>query len=157
MAKYSNVVQEISEREAQLDVIRRSQVCHLGMVDEGLPYVLPFNFGFEDPYIYLHSSFVGRKIETLKKNNNVCLSFSLDYDLFKQNEAVACSWSMKYRSVMVFGKVFFVDDINEKRKAMDSVMKQFSTESFTYSDAAINHVCVMRVEIDKITGRSFRY
>ena len=157
MAKYSNVVQEISDREAQIEIIRRSQVCHLGMVDGDMPYVLPFNFGFDDPYIYLHSSFVGRKIETLKKNNNVCLSFSLDYDLFKQNEAVACSWSMKYRSVMVFGRVVFIEDIEEKRKAMDALMRQFSNESFKYSDAAMNHVCVMRVEIDKMTGRSFRY
>jgi len=157
MAKFKNLVQEISERDAQLDVIRRSQICHVGMVDGDMPYVLPFNFGLEDPVIYLHSSFVGRKMDVLKKNNNVCLSFSLDYELYKQSEIVACSWSMKYRSVMVFGRLFYVEDIEEKKRGLDAVMRQFSEESFKYSDAAINNVCVMKVEIDKITGRSFRY
>jgi nitroimidazol reductase NimA-like FMN-containing flavoprotein (pyridoxamine 5'-phosphate oxidase superfamily) len=158
MPSSKKLAQDISDKTAQLDVIQRSQVCHLAMVDGDVPYVLPFNFGIEgEKIIYLHSSFQGRKIEVLKKNNNVCISFSLDYELYKQSEIMACSWSMKYRSVMVTGKLYFVDELEEKRKALDAIMRQFSENNFKYSDAAINNVCIMRVEIEQMTGRSFRY
>ena len=99
-------------------IIEKCQVCHLSMVDlEGKPYVLPFNFGYEADTFYLHSAPVGKKIDILKKNNEVCLAMSTDYELRSQNENVACSYGWKYRSVLAYGKVEFIEDMDEKVKA----------------------------------------
>ncbi|MEI6456856.1 MAG: pyridoxamine 5'-phosphate oxidase family protein, partial [bacterium] len=90
----------ITDKKEILDIIRQSQWCHLSMTDAwGKPYVIPLNFGFKDDVIYMHGAQQGKKIDALKKNPFVCINFSVDHALRYQSEQVACSWSMKYRSV----------------------------------------------------------
>lgn len=48
-------------------IINNCDVCHIAMVDENKkPYVLPFNFGYKDGEIILHSAQQGKKINILK-------------------------------------------------------------------------------------------
>jgi len=64
------------------EIIDRCEACYIGMVDqEGLPYILPFNFAYEEGYIYLHSAMTGKKMDVLKANPNVCVAFSTDHKL----------------------------------------------------------------------------
>ena len=68
------------------EIIAKCDVCYVGMVDEtGAPYVVPFNFGYEDGVIYLHSSHTGLKIDILKKHPEVCVVFSADHMLRAQS------------------------------------------------------------------------
>lgn len=128
------------------------------MVDEnGFPYVVPMNFGYSAGYIYLHSSKKGRKIEILKSNPTVSLSFSTDHQIRWQNEEVACSYSMKYRSVLVFGTVEFIEDMDAKRYALSKIMEQYSNLSFTFNDPAVREVEVFKVRIEKMEGRVYGY
>ena len=59
---------EIGERAMIDSVIERSKVCHLGMCDDGIPYIVPMCFGYEGNTIFLHCAKEGRKIEFLKSN-----------------------------------------------------------------------------------------
>ena len=70
-----------------------------------------------DGSVFLHGSPVGRKNEILATHPDVCLSFSTDHELRYVNEEVACSWSMRYRSVLVFGRVEFIENTEEKIRA----------------------------------------
>jgi len=139
-------------------IIRKCQFCNLGMVDpDHLPYVIPMNFGYKEDIIYLHGSKVGRKNEVLKNNPNVCISFSTDHELRYVNEEVACSWAMKYRSVLVFGKVEFVEDDGEKADALNIIMGHYSDGEFSYSAPAVRDVQIYRVIIEKMEGRAYGY
>ena len=96
-------------------IISSCDSCNVAMVDEsGKPYVIPMNFGYHNHLIYLHSSQRGKKIDILKKNNSVCVSFSTDHLLRWQSEKVACSYSMKYRSVLAFGYVEFIEEMSDR-------------------------------------------
>ncbi len=140
------------------EIIKKCDVCYLAMVDEdGNPYVIPMNFGYHEDTIYLHSSRQGRKIDILKNNPNVCISFSVDHKLNYVNEEVACSWSMKYKSVLVFGKVEFIYDLDAKREALNHIMANYSERKFTYNDPAVKDVQPFKVEIDKMDGRAYGY
>ena len=89
-----------TNKEAIASIILDCQVCYVGMVDkDNTPYVVPFNFGYDDGYIYLHSAREGRKMDILKKNNRVCVTFSTGHELRHQSEGVACSYSMKFRQL----------------------------------------------------------
>ena len=100
----------ISEKKELVDILQRCQYCHLAMVDlEGKPYVIPMNFGFKDDMIYLHGAQHGKKIDIMKEHPEVCINFTTDHILRYQNEEVACSWSMKYRSVLCYGKAEFIE------------------------------------------------
>jgi len=139
-------------------IIEKCQVCHLSMVDlEGKPYVLPFNFGYEADTFYLHSAPVGKKIDILKKNNEVCLAMSTDYELRSQNENVACSYGWKYRSVLAYGKVEFIEDMDEKVKALNMLMKNYTDIEFSYNTPAVRDVCVYKVVVEKMEGRAYGY
>jgi len=139
-------------------IIAKCQVCHIAMVDlEGKPYVLPFNFGYEEDVFYLHSAPAGKKIDILKKNSEVCLALSSDYILRSQNEDVACSYGWKYRSILAYGKVEFIEDYDEKVKALNLLMKNYTEREFKYSEAAVRDVCVYKVVIDRFEGRAYGY
>ena len=79
-------ITDIREIEA---IIKKTRVCHVGMVDGEHPYVLPYNFGYKDKTVYLHSGPGGRKHDILQKNNRVCIAFDIDGELNIRNENVA--------------------------------------------------------------------
>jgi uncharacterized protein len=96
-------------------IIDKCEVCYVGMIDgDARPYVLPFNFGYEDGVIYLHSAQEGKKIDILTNNPAVCIAFSTDHLLFHRHEPVACSYGMKYRSVLAYGDIEFIPDLMKK-------------------------------------------
>lgn len=139
-------------------IIKKCQVCHVAMVDEqGKPYVLPFNFGYHRGVVYLHSDKKGKKIDILKNNPAVCINFSTDHDLFKAHDHVACSYGMAYRSVLVYGKVEFIEDNNQKIEALNIFMKQYANRDFTYSEPSVNNVCVLKIKIDDFTGKMYHH
>ena len=139
-------------------IIKNCEFCNVAMVDlEGKPYVIPMNFGYSNNYIYLHSSPNGKKIDCLRNNNSVCVSFSTDHLLRWQSEKVACSYSMKYRSVLAYGKVEFEIAKEEKIEALNQIMKQYTDKEYTYSDPAVKDVMVFKVNIGKLEGRAYGY
>lgn len=150
----------IISQQAEIEqVINSVDVCHIGMVDlDGNPYVLPFNFGYDKGILYLHSGPEGRKIDIWEKNPSICIAFSSDYLLRYQHEEIACSWSMKYRSVLIYGKVEEVINLDEKRKCMNIIMKKYSgRDNFEYSMPAIKNVKVFRVIPEKFEGKAYGY
>jgi uncharacterized protein len=149
-------VQRITKQSELEEIIKNCQYCNMAMVDlEGKPYVLPFNYGYKDETIFLHSDQKGKKIDILEKNPDVCLSFSTDTELFFRDEHVACSYGMKYKSVLIYGKVEFVDDYDKKEEALNAIMKQYTEREFKYNAPAVKNVKVFKVKIEEITGKEF--
>ncbi len=139
-------------------VIDKCEACYIGMIDQNnMPYVLPFNFGYENETIYLHSAPFGKKLDILKNNPLVCVNFSTDHLLFHRHEQVACSYGMRYRSVLAFGKVEFVEDFDEKLKIMNIIMRKYTGKDFEYNAPAINNVAIYKVNIDKIETKISNY
>lgn len=148
----------ITEKKSIIDIILRCQWCHVAMVEtENKPYVIPLNFGFRDDIIYLHGAGTGKKIDILKNNPAVCINFSTDHHLRYQNENVACSWSMKYRSVLAYGNVEFIEDLGEKEKALHIIMSQYAKQEFKFNLPSIREVKVMRVKVERFEGRTYGY
>jgi len=145
--------------QEKIDIINKSDVCRMAMVDEnGLPYIVCMTYAFDGKYLYLHSGPKGKKIDILRKNNRLCVEFSTDYQLYHQNEEVACSYSIKYRSVLLYGAVEFIEDVAEKTRMMNLIMQKYTGKpSFTYNAPAINNVCIMRVLPDLIEGKAHGY
>lgn len=140
------------------DIIRRCQVCHVAMVDqEGNPYLIPMNFGYSDDIIYLHSAREGKKINILKLNPKVCINFTTDHVLRYQTEHVACSWGMKYRSVLCYGRVEFIEGDEPKRHALDVLMSQYTERKFSYNAPSVREVNCWMVKVDKYEARVYGY
>lgn len=144
------------DRELIEAIIRKCDVCYLGMADtDGTPYVLPMNFGYDGGVIYLHSAQDGRCISILERNPKVCITFSTDHDLVFQHPEVACSYRMRSKSVIAWGKVEYEEDFDAKTVALNTIMAQYSDKEFRYSDPAVRNVKIWKIAPDEITCKEF--
>jgi len=143
---------EMTDPEAIASVIQKSTVCRLGMSDDNQPYVIPMSFGYQDGAVYFHCAPEGRKIEILRKNPRVCIEFDVDCRL-KTGDS-ACKWGFYFQSAIAFGVAAFIEDVVEKRAALDIIMRQYSKEVFTYPESALEKIVVIRVTVTELTGKA---
>ncbi|WP_298646672.1 pyridoxamine 5'-phosphate oxidase family protein [uncultured Proteiniphilum sp.] len=146
----------VEEEEHIEKVIRACPLCYVGMADEnGRPYVLPMNFGYEKGVVYLHSAQEGYSISILEKNSQVCITFCTDPGLVWQDEEVACSYRMRADSVICHGRVVFEEDYDEKVNALNIIMCQYSDREFSYSAPAVRNVKIWKVALDEVSAKEF--
>lgn len=146
---------EIEDRDAMESILREATVCRVAFSVNDIPYVVPLNFGYEDGCLYFHSAPEGKKIEMIKQNRNVCFEVDIDHELVEAEKA--CDWTVRYRSVIGFGKAFLVDDPEEKRRALDVIVGHYSDRSYEYTSEAVSRVAIIRVEIESMTGKQSGY
>lgn len=142
---------EIADQKEIEDILRQSTVCRLALIDAGRPYLVPLCFGYDADVLYFHSAPVGKKIDLLKKNRNVCFEF--DTDTIAVPADTSCGWTMRYRSVIGYGIAGFVEDLAEKRGALDVIMRQYAEGAHNYSDETLRKIVVIKVEIQEISGK----
>jgi hypothetical protein len=147
---------KITNKQEIDGIIQSCRTCFLGLSDNNnKPYVIPMNFGYDGQFIYLHSGQDGRKWDIMKKNNKACITFCLGDELAWQNEEVACSYRVKSKTVIAEGTIEFIDDDEEKIKAIDVLMAQYSKSTFKYSKPAIKNVGVYKLKIEQMEARKF--
>jgi uncharacterized protein len=104
---------------ADLDaVIDAGLVCHLGVVIDGAPVVLPTGYGRIGENLYLHGS-SGNKSLLSAAGQQVCVTITL-------LDGLVCAravfhHSMNYRSAVIFGSPRLVQDPQEKLAALEAV------------------------------------
>jgi len=145
----------IENREEIHKIICACKTCYLAMSQNDFPYVLPMNFALDGNSVILHSAQSGRMWETLKKNQNVCINWIEGEDLAWQDVKVGCSYRVKSKSVLVEGKVEFVDDFDEKTRCLNLLMRQYSDREFKFSKPAVENVAIIKVVIEKIAAKEF--
>ncbi|MBQ7079083.1 MAG: pyridoxamine 5'-phosphate oxidase family protein [Fibrobacter sp.] len=148
---------EITDRNEVIAIVQRNKTCHIAMVDNGMPYVVPMSYGSEfengSLTLYFHSAKEGRKIEVLRKNPNVCFDISVEKEITIDSEK-PCHSGRFYESVIGFGHVEFIEDIQEKCEALSRLMHtQSNGGHFTFDEKAANAVCVFKIVVDEFTGK----
>jgi hypothetical protein len=144
---------ELIDRTVIDGIIHRAKVCRLAMADGDYPYIVPLSFGYAKNTFYFHSAFEGKKLDILREHNRVCLE--VDVDCEPVPAADACKWSMRYRSVIGFGKASFIEDPTEKRRALDTIVAHYAPgKTGAYADKILAKTTVFKVEIDTMTGKT---
>ena len=147
---------EVTDIHDILDIINKTKILHLGLSDEGWPYVVPMNYGYE--YVdgkltfYLHGATKGYKFDVLEKNPKV--SFALETDLIPFEGKVACQYGMAYQSVMGRGYGTLVTDVEEKEKALSLLMKQQTGKDFSFDEKLVSIVNVIRIDVKEFTAKA---
>lgn len=143
---------EITDKEKIISIIRRCHCCRLGLFDGEEVYIVPMNFGFEEEEnaFYFHCAKEGRKIEILSKNPKVAFEMDTNYKL--NGGELACDYSARFQSVMGKGTVSFVEEVQEKIKALDLIMYQETQKSgWTYGEAMLKEVCIFKLSIEDLS------
>jgi len=142
---------EITDESAIEEIINTSLVCRLALAHQNQPYIVPLSFGYKDRALYFHSALEGKKIDIIKINNRICFEFDTSTEIIEAEKA--CKWGIKYQSVIGFGKAVLVNDFKEKQKALSIIMSHYSDRNFQFPDKAIKKTQVIKIEIEKMTGK----
>lgn len=144
---------EIASFKEIESIVKKAIVCRIGLSLNNIPYVVPVNFGYEDRCLYFHSASEGKKIDIIKQNNNLCFEVDTDLSLIKSS-GNPCTGTMKYDSVIGFGKAYFINDPEKKREALNIIVRHYLPgTSFDFSDESFNKIVVIKMEISSMTGK----
>jgi nitroimidazol reductase NimA-like FMN-containing flavoprotein (pyridoxamine 5'-phosphate oxidase superfamily) len=91
-------------------------ICHVGLVAEGQPYVIPTGYARADDRLYIHGSTASRLVQTLSAGVEVCVTVT-HVDGFVLARS-AFHHSVNYRSVVVLGRARAVTDPAERMEAL---------------------------------------
>ncbi len=146
---------EVSDIAGIREIIGKCKVCHIAMVDEGAPYVVPMNFGYtlEDGMLtlFFHCAKEGRKLDILRRNSAVCFEMAWEGTLGRIENP--CSSGYYFESIHGFGRAEFIEDAGEKCRALSLMMKHQSGQEFVYTEQQADSVCVFKIVSTDFIGK----
>lgn len=123
--------------------------------EDSMPYGVPISYAYdpERKVIYMHcSADGGQKLDNLRVNNKVCFTIVVNTELMPEKFAT------KYWSANVFGTVSILNDVEEKHRGMEAILRKYAVDfeekGLRYIDAAINKVSVLRLDIAFMMGKA---
>ncbi|MEI0540592.1 pyridoxamine 5'-phosphate oxidase family protein [Brachyspira pulli] len=120
--------------------------------DDDYPYTVPLSYVYDDNKIFFHAAKSGYKLDAIKNNNKVSFCV-IEKDDIKPEE-----YTTYYRSVIVFGRAFIIEDDNIKREAIEKLaLKYYPDDIKENRDKAINNeynaLCIIELDIEYMTGK----
>lgn len=154
--------QGITKREREVtdvneikEILDKSMIVHIGMVDDGEPYIVPMNYGYTleegELCIYLHGATVGRKLDIIKKNPKVFFEMECDVEPFEGK--VACQYGTTYASVMGLGTAEILEKAEDKIDGLTKFMKTQTGRDFTFDEKMVSIVSVIKITAKDFTAK----
>jgi len=147
---------QITEFDDIVDVLRRCQVGHLGLISDGGPYVVPVNFGAEvvdgRVVVWCHGAPEGRKVDAIRADDRVCFEAEVCHEVV--TDVSVPQMTSVYESVIGWGRAVVVTDqadaLHGLTVLVDAVAPGRSRE---LPQRVPSNVAVLRIELDRITGK----
>lgn len=120
--------------------------------DGGYPYGVPVNYVFRNRAIFVHSSKKGHKVDAIAADPRVSFTVVADDTIVPEE------FSSRYRSVIVFGRASFVEDLDERTAVFRALEDRYSpNEPDDERDKALHQgligAAVIRIDIEWVTGK----
>ncbi|MDD4564371.1 MAG: pyridoxamine 5'-phosphate oxidase family protein [Eubacteriales bacterium] len=150
---------ELKDINAIFEVVKNCSVAHVAMVDEGKPYVVALNFGYErnndELTLYFHGAYEGKKIDIFKKNPSVYFQMDCINEFIEGTLENPCDYCWRYDSVMGSGDVEFIENEAEKKHALNRIIQHLgkTEEHFDFPSQMFSKTCTYRVRSTDITGK----
>ena len=145
----------ITDIDTVIDILEKSKVLHLGLVDGDEPYVVPMNYGYTMDEgkltLWLHGATQGRKYDVIRKNPKVFFEMECDLQPFEGD--VACKYGISYSSLMGRGTAVIIEDSQEKQDALTFLMKTQTGMNFEFNDKLASVVGIIRIDVTDYTAK----
>ena len=136
-------------------ILDEALLCHLSFVLDGQPFGLPTIHARVGGVLYVHGSAASRMLRTAAGGAPVCVTATLLDGLVLARSAF--HHSMNYRSVVVLGRASLVEDLDEKRAALDAVVEHVapgrSVEVRPPTPLELKGTSVLRLPIEEASGK----
>jgi uncharacterized protein len=143
------------DQETVYQILDSAFVCHVGFSVDGLPYVIPTNYGRSGETLYLHGSAASRMLKTLSAGVPVCVTVTHVDGLVLARSAF--HHSVNYRSVVIFGTTRLVDDPAEKMEALriftEHVMKGRWDDVRQPTEQELKATTVLALPLEEVSAK----
>lgn len=109
------------DRQVIHAILDEAIVCHVGIVADDQPFVLPMAFARRDESLLLHGSAASRILRRLAGGARACVTVTLLDGLVLARSAF--HHSMNYRSVMALGTATPIEDDSRKKEALELLVE----------------------------------
>ncbi len=117
---------------------------------DGMPYVTPVNYIYDNGCIYFHCAKEGHKLDNIMYNKNASFAVVADTCIISEKQTTL------YKSVITFGQCSIVPD-DENKKPLLGLVEKYTPEAYSKTAADIdnirNNVLVVKLEVLHITGK----
>ncbi len=140
----------------QTEEVLRSQVYGVLCVqgDNGYPYGVPVNYGYQGGKIYIHSvSENSHKIDGIRRSSKVTMTVVSRHELLPE------VYSSRYTSVIVFGTAKLLTGEAEKREAASKMMASLApaaAQEAIHSCGYMKNVVMIEITPEHVTGKTNR-
>ncbi len=147
---------EILDKIILSEIMKNGKFSTISMCRNDEPYIATLSYGFDEinNCLYFHSAQKGLKLEYLKENQKVCGTILEDLGYIKSD----CSH--KYRSIVFWGDMTIVENLDEKKHAFDILLNQLEDnpskvkKRFFKSEESYKNTCILKLDINLITGKA---
>lgn len=118
------------DRNDLYDVLDTGLVCHLGVVTDGHPMVVPTGYGRLGETLYLHGSTGARSLRAAA-GNEVCVTVThVDGIVLARS---VFHHSVNYRSAMIYGRARLVEDEDERLTGLRVLTEHLAPGQWDYA------------------------
>jgi len=143
------------DRETIDAILDEGMVAHVGVVDDGVPFVIPMSYGRMGDELVLHGASNSRLLRLLAGGVTVCVTVTLLDGLVVARSAFHSS--MNYRSVVVLGTAREEVEPVAKRAALDALTDHLLPgrrgDLRPVDDRELAATCVIRVAIEEASAK----
>ncbi|MEJ5309126.1 MAG: pyridoxamine 5'-phosphate oxidase family protein [Anaerolineae bacterium] len=136
-------------------IIAEQKVMTLAMCKDNVPYLVTVNYGYDQAAgcLYFHCAAEGKKMDYLQANPAVW------GQILEDNGYLDGKCDHAFRSVQFQGRVAFVDDIDEKRRALSLMIDRLESDPAAVkarqvTDKAVAKVTIGKVHIEGMSGKA---
>ena len=108
----------VADRGRLHEVLDAGMICHLGVVADGVPLVLPTAYGRDGDTLYLHGSSANGAFRAADGQPACATVTHLDGLVCARS---VFSHSVNYRSAVIFGTATIVEDEDERWRALEVI------------------------------------
>ena len=152
--KMRRMDREVKDEDKIREMLEHAQVVHIGMVDNGRPYVVPMHYGYQYEngvlVLYTHGAKEGRKCDVIAKNPQVFIEIETDVSDVSGGE-IPCNYGSSYASIMGEGEAEIVTDTARKIEALQILMQTQTKLEFVITQPMTENVQVFRIVLPHIT------
>lgn len=142
-------------RATVYDILDAGLICHVGIVEDGQPFVIPTIHARMGDRLLLHGSPGSRLLRTITNGVPLCVTVTLLDGLVLARSAM--HHSMNFRSVVLLGKGSVIEDEEEKIQALrtisDHIVPGRWAEVRPPNAAELNMTMVIAIPIDEASAK----
>tara|TARA_B100000497_G_C7691463_1_gene420578 strand:- start:1286 stop:1945 length:660 start_codon:yes stop_codon:yes gene_type:complete len=106
------------DKDTIYPIIDEALICHVGLIHEGMPVVIPTIHARIGDDILIHGASTSRLMNNSGERNSVCITIThLDGLVLARS---TFNHSMNYRSAVLYGQGSFISDNDEKTRALEA-------------------------------------